>query len=189
MLQPFSRHPPLYGLFRQYKLSHKKITQVLPSMTLVTVSSRGFHMERKLEYIECTIKVFDWLAHEDSNCWVCRERAGRPKKSAKKRGSPKQESSKGIANAALKNAPKSWGASQPLSVARFQQPAATLSLQDMQCILCDCTVDRQVETPCGKLVCAVCISSLMQGADLCVHAVRSATTLPPVVLPSLQMLC
>ena len=38
--------------------------------------------------VECAIEVFKWTAHEDGNCWVCRGKAGRPKKSTKKRGRP-----------------------------------------------------------------------------------------------------
>ena len=67
--------------------------------------------------VEYAIEVFKWTAHEDGNCWVCRGKAGRPKKSTKKRGRPKQESCKGIANTVLKNAPKSLKALQPLSLA------------------------------------------------------------------------
>ena len=116
--------------------------------------------------VECAIEVFKWTAHGDGNCWVCRGKAGRPKKSTKKRGRPKQESCKGIANAILKNAPKGLKALQPLSLARFHQPAPNISLHDMQCTLCDCIVDRPVETPCRQLVCADCISTLVRDADL-----------------------
>ena len=132
--------------------------------------------------VECAIEVFKWTAHEDGNCWVCRGKAGRPKKSTKKRGRPKQESCKGIANAVLKNAPKSLKALQPLSLARFYQPGPNISLHDLQCTLCDCIVDRPVETPCRQLVCADCISGLVRDADLstmqcpCCHGCHSITS-------------
>ena len=110
--------------------------------------------------VECAIEVFKWTA----------------------RGRPKQESCKGIANAVLKNAPKSLKALQPLSLARFHQPGPNISLHDLQCTLCDCIVDRPVETPCRQLVCAGCISRLVRDADLstmqcpCCHGCHSITS-------------
>ena len=75
-----------------------------------------------------------------------------------------KESGKGVANAVLKTAPKSWGAAEPLSLSRFLPSATSLSLHDLQCKLCECIVDRPVETPCQSLVCAECISSLILNA-------------------------
>ena len=53
---------------------------------------------------------------------------------------------------------------EPLSLCRFLQPAASISLHDLQCKVCECIVDRPVETPCRSLVCAKCISDLIQNA-------------------------
>ena len=90
---------------------------------------------------------------------------GRRKKVAKKRGRPMKESYKGIANAILNNAPESWKVVQPLSLSRFLPPATNLTLTDFQCAICLRIVDRPVQTPCGKLLCADCISETLRSQD------------------------
>ena len=86
--------------------------------------------------IETAIVPFEWSLHTDDCCWVCKGKAGRQKKGTKKRGRPKEESGKGIANRVLRTAPPSWRAAQPLSLSRFLPPATSLSLHDLQCKLC-----------------------------------------------------
>ena len=90
---------------------------------------------------------------------------GRGKKVGKKRGRPMKESNKGIANAIQKNAPESLKVVQPLSLSRFLPPATNLSLTDFQCAICLHIVDRPVETPCRKLLCADCISESLWCQD------------------------
>jgi hypothetical protein len=75
------------------------------------------------------------------------------------------ESGKGIANRVLRTAPPSWRAAQPLSLSRFLPPAASLSLHNLQCKLCECIIDRPVVTPCRSLVCAQCISNHVLTVD------------------------
>ena len=115
--------------------------------------------------IETAIVPFEWSLHIDDCCWVCKGKAGRQKKGTKKRGRPKEESGKGIANRVLRTAPPSWRAAQPLSLSRFLPPATSLSLHDLQCKLCECIVDRPVETPCRSLVCAQCIGNHVLTVD------------------------
>ena len=112
---------------------------------------------------ESTLQAHSWCVHDDVQCVVCNmcsplHTVGRQKKEKKKRGRPSTESNKGIANAIIQNAPKSWKATQPLSLSRFLPPATNLSLTDFQCAVCLHIVDRPVETPCRKLICADCIS-------------------------------
>lgn len=120
---------------------------------------------------ESILQGYIWSVHVEGHCEVCNtlsplRKGGRPKKDTKKRGRPTKESNKGIANAIIRNAPKSWRASQPLCLPRFLPPATNLSLADFQCVLCHCIVDQPVETPCRKLICATCISERVRGADL-----------------------
>ena len=114
---------------------------------------------------ESTLKAHTWSTHVDRECEVCSmssplHSGGRRKKVAKKFGRPMKESYKGIANAILNNAPESWKVVQPLSLSRFLPPATNLTLTDFQCAICLRIVDRPVQTPCGKLLCADCISEL-----------------------------
>ena len=51
--------------------------------------------------------------------------------------------------------------SQQLHVVRFLPPSTSFSLLDLLCVVCHCIVDRPVETPCRKMVCAHCISGLV----------------------------
>ena len=77
-----------------------------------------------------------------------------------------------------------------LSVSRFL-PAANVSLQHMQCLLCECIVDRTVDIPSRKLVYAECIHGLVLGADCrqcSVHAATSVTALRQLALPQPQRL-
>ena len=118
--------------------------------------------------VETAVVPVDWEGH-GNDCWVCKGKAGRPKKATKKRGRPKVDSGKGVANTVLKTAPTSWRAVQPLSLSRFLPPASSLSLHDLQCKLCECIVDRPIKTPCNNLVCAECISSLILNAKSCLQ--------------------
>ena len=119
---------------------------------------------------ESTLKAHTWSAHVDNECEVCSMSSplhlgGRKKKVGKKRGRPMKESNKGIANAIQKNAPESLKVVQPLSLSRFLPPATNLSLTDFQCAICLHIVDRPVETPCRKLLCADCISESLWCQD------------------------
>ena len=118
---------------------------------------------------ESSICAHVWSAHIDnSKCQVCNIRlhtGGRPQKETKKYGRPNKASSKGIANGIVRKAPKSWKASQPLSLSRFLPSATTLSLTDFQCAICRNIVDQPVETPCQKLICAECICQHVHRAE------------------------
>ena len=138
----------------------------LATATLATSLPRGFLLEvlQRVEY------KYTSGQHVDVDCEVCnrfmaKSKGGRQKK-AKKCGCPNRESSKGIANSVLKNAPKSWRGSQPLHMARFLPPSTSLSLLDLLCVVCHCIVDRPVETTCRKMIYAHCISGLVLEADL-----------------------
>ena len=92
-------------------------------------------------------------------------KGGRRSKQGKKRGHPCDKSSQSIANGILRNAPPSLKAATPLSLSRFLPPI-TVSLHDLQCGICGCIVDWPVQTPCGKVVCSVCISFPISKSDL-----------------------
>ena len=92
---------------------------------------------------------------------MCKGKGGRQKKGTKKRGRPREDSGKAVANEILRTAPASWQATKPLSLSRFLAPASSLSLHDLQCKICECVVDRPMKTPCNTLVCAKCIGSLI----------------------------
>lgn len=102
----------------------------------------------------------DWESYE-GECWVCKGKGVRQKKGTKKRGRPKDDSGKGVANTVLEIVPTSWKVVLSLSLSRFLPPASFLSLHDLQCKVCSCIVDQPVETLCSNLVCAECISSLL----------------------------
>ena len=81
--------------------------------------------------VETAVVAVEWESH-GGDCWVCKEKTGRPKKGTKKRGRPKDDSGKGIGNSVLKTAPTSWRAVQPLSLPQFLPPASSLSLHDLE---------------------------------------------------------
>ena len=93
------------------------------------------------------------------------QRGGRPKKDRKNRGRRRESSNLAIADTILRHAPPSWLVSAPLTPSRFLPPATVLSLSDLQCPICDCIVDQPVETPCQKLVCAVCIAQHIRSSE------------------------
>ena len=90
-------------------------------------------------------------------------------------------------------------ASLPLSLARFLPSSTTLALSTLQCSICQCIVDRPMEAPCRKLVCAECISKFVRTADLAnmpcpcceqLHNIESASFSPAsdVIIQILQAL-
>ena len=114
---------------------------------------------------ETSLQVHTWAAHtEGQSCEVCIGKGGRPRKKSTKSGRPAQNSSKGIINSILRNAPQSMRASLPLSPSRFLSHSSLLS--SLQCGICKCIVDRPVEAPCHKLICAECICESMRSSDL-----------------------
>ena len=79
---------------------------------------------------ESTLRTHSRSVHDDVQCEVCNmcsplHTGGRQKKENKKRGKPSMESNKAIANAIIQNAPKSWKATQPLSLSHFLPPLHT----------------------------------------------------------------
>ena len=90
----------------------------------------------------------------------------RKKKEPVKRGRPRKDSRKGIANDINSNAPESWRMTEPLSLPRFLPPSANLHLSDFQCAICNNIVDRPVTTPCRKLLCGECISNRIRASDV-----------------------
>ena len=50
--------------------------------------------------VETAVVPVDWESH-GTDCWVCKGKAGRPKKATKKRGRPKVDNGKRIANTVL----------------------------------------------------------------------------------------
>ena len=85
----------------------------------------------------------------------------------------------------------------PLTLSRFLPPAKVLSLSDLQCPICCCIVDQPVETPCQKLVCAVCIAQHIRSYEQAVipcpccdgtHDLSSFLPAPEVVLKVLGSL-
>ena len=89
----------------------------------------------------------------------------RKKKEPAKRGRPRKDSRKGIANEINSNAPKSWKMTAPLSLPRFLPPSTNLHLSDFECAICNNIVDRPVMAPCRKLLCGECISNRVRGSD------------------------
>ena len=55
--------------------------------------------------------------------------------------------------------------SSPLSPSRFL-PSVTVPLEDLMCGLCQNIVDQPIKTPCRKLVCSVCVTSLLRSCCL-----------------------
>ena len=86
---------------------------------------------------------------------------GRKRKGKKSEDGPQMtnDSRKFIGNFILCDSPASWKAMEPLNLSRFlSMGTCSLSLSDLQCSLCRHIVDRPVDTPCCKLLCADCIS-------------------------------
>ena len=134
---------------RSSTLTQKQTAQMYireHTVTNATQLQRRWLVGRTEQVIETAIVPFEWSLHIDDCCWVCKGKSGRQKKGTKKRGRPKGESGKGSAHRVLRTAPPSWRAAQPLSLSRFLPPATSLSLHDLQCKLCECIVDRPVET-------------------------------------------
>ena len=120
--------------------------------------------------VQCSLQCHQWTEHTESGCDVCNlfrnlTKGGRRHKQGKKAGRPFNGSSQSIANGILRNASLSWKSAISLSPSRFL-PSTSVPLDDLTCKMCACIVDRPVETPCGKLVCAVCISASISKSDL-----------------------
>ena len=120
--------------------------------------------------VQCSLQCHQWTEHTESGCDVCNlfrnlTKGGRRHKQGKKAGRPFNGSSQSIANGILRNASLSWKSAISLSPSRFL-PSTSVPLDDLTCKMCACIVDRPVETPCGKLVCAVCISASISESDL-----------------------
>ena len=134
----------------------------LATATLATSLHRGFLLEvlQRVEY-KHTSGHHMWMltVRCATSSWPkVREGDRKRKRSA---GIPTVRAAKALPiNSVLKNAPKSWRGSQPLHVARFLPPSASLSLPDLLRVVYHCIVDRPVETP--------CISGLVLEADLSV---------------------
>ena len=112
--------------------------------------------------VHSALKVQEWTPHTDGECGVCslfasQRKGGRPRSEGKNRGRPGIDSPQQTITEIHQRAPPSWRVSQPLSPSRFLPPGANISLADLLCPTCKCVVDRPVETPCCKLVCAMCM--------------------------------
>ena len=120
------------------------------------------------ESVDSVLEIFKWTPHIDSisSCTVCcffriQKRGGRPTKERKNGGRPRS----GTVSNIFSNAPKSWKASSPLLLSRLLPLPTTIALHDPQCSSCCCIVDRPIKTPCRKLVCTVCVVSLLRTCD------------------------
>ena len=104
-------------------------------------------MARKAANINTTLEVYNWVAHEDSDCSVCKmfrsqSAGGRPKKT--NRGRPKKE--KQQLDRLEECSSQSWGAPHPLELSLFLPPPATgPQLEDLQCRVCRCIVDSPLK--------------------------------------------
>ena len=141
-----------------------------PSQYCHNCHSTAKRLEKAGGVAESSLQAHTWSPHTDNECEVCcvtsaLHSAGRKKKDATKRGRPKKESRKAMANDLLKNAPESWKVAQPLSLSRFLPPASNVSLTDFQCAICMHVVDQPIETPCRKLLCVDCISTSLLTED------------------------
>ena len=126
--------------------------------------------------VQTSLKVHLWTEHKDDDCTVCQhfntqKKGGRPTKQ-KGSGRPCEGSGQSVANCTLRNAPPSMKATAPLSLTRFLPPTS-VSLHDVQCSICNCIVDRPVETACGKLLCSVCIAQAISSCDLAAYICTS----------------
>ncbi|CAI8045517.1 hypothetical protein GBAR_LOCUS25178, partial [Geodia barretti] len=96
-------------------------------------------------------EAYNWRAHDDNGCGTfilfrSQSVGGRPKKN---RGRPRK-STEGLTRLKKSTTP-SWDALQP---ALFLSPPSTRpQLEDLQCCMCHCIVNRPVETGCRKLAC------------------------------------
>lgn len=120
--------------------------------------------------VNTTLNIHKWTEHTESFCSVCtmfqsQQSMGRPTTSKIKTGRPRDGSSQSVANNILRKSAPSMKAGSPLSLARFL-PSNTVSLSDLKCSVCNCIVDRPMQTPCGKLECAVCITTLLSKSDI-----------------------
>ena len=135
-----------------------------------------------------SLVVQQWTAHTEHDCSIChlfssQQRGGRPRKGQKNRGRPSLENTQTI-----RTAPDSWRGFEPLTPSRFLPPPV-LQLEDFLCTVCSCIVDRPLETPCRKLVCAECITPKMVCQSCSdVHQQSAFAPVPDVVLKVLGSL-
>ena len=121
-------------------------------------------MIRKAANINTSLGVYDWVAHEDSRCSVCKmfcsqSAGGLPKKT--NRGRPKKGKQQMDCLEECSSQP--WGAPHPLGLILFLPPPATgPKLEDLQCCVRQCIVDRPIETSCRKLA---CLARVIQSTD------------------------
>ena len=147
--------------------------EIHPSHYCRNCHSIAKRLEKVGGVAESALQAHIWSPHTDNQCEVCwmsssLHSSGRKKKGTKKRGRPKGESGKAVANVLQKSAAESWKATQPLSLSRFLPPSTTtIFLSDFQCGICAHIVNRPVETPCRKLLCADCISTTLLADDHC----------------------
>ena len=93
--------------------------------------------------------------------WLAEKNRGRPRKSTE-----------GLTSLKRSTIP-SWGAPDPLQPALFLSPPSTgPQLEDLQCSMCQCIVDRPVETSCKKLACLNCAVD-KQVCPLCSQVMNS----------------
>ncbi len=95
------------------------------------------------EHVRSVLVVQRWSPHtEGEGCQICQMFAGqqrgvRPRKERKNWGRPGQSSNRVLADKIVQQSPPSWRASHLLTSSRFLPPASSLSLQDLQCTICN----------------------------------------------------
>ena len=122
--------------------------------------------------VQSSLSIQMWTPHSDDNCSVCdlfarQQKGGRPKKERKNRGRPREQSQQQIRKFVLKEAPPSWCDPEiQLTPSQFLPPSV-LQLSDFCCPVCSCIVNRPVELPCHKLICAGCVASSDSACPSC----------------------
>ena len=137
--------------------------------------------------IKSEMIVSVWEPHTEQ-CTLCDhfQQRGRPRKCTR-------EHTHTIGNLNVSTI-QSWGDPQPLSLSRFLPPGPGISLADLQCIVCQCVVDRPVQTSCGKLICCKCVAAHLKTPKsqlpCCeiTHPPSSFTPAPDVVVKILSTL-
>jgi hypothetical protein len=124
------------------------------------------------------LEAYNWRAHDDNGCGTCvmfrsQSVGGR----AKKNGGRPRKSTEGLTTLKKSMTP-SWDALQP---ALFLSPPSTHpKLEDLQCYMCHCIVDRPVEIGCRNLACFNCAIDKQVCPHCSTHDAQIDSHLSPV---------